>query len=137
VTASTPFYAGTIELGLQQSQIDARDDGVPGFRSRLLFVGWGGELSVARRLRLGGGGRLGIYEMRFDGDTIPELRRDESELGAALRSTVGYALGKHWRLRAAASYQVVFTHEHMEQFLLSAGVGRTFPMPSWLRDFLD
>jgi hypothetical protein len=136
-TASTPFYAGTFELGLQHVHHDPRGADVPGFRARLLFAGWGGDVALARRVRLGAGFRLGMYEMRFDGDTIPDFRRDESELGVALRSTLAYAVGARWRVHAGAAYQVVYTRTHVEQLLLTAGVSRTFPMPPWLRDFLD
>jgi hypothetical protein len=75
--------------------------------------------------------------MRFDGDTIPDFRRNESELGVAVRSTAAHALGAGWRAHASVAYQVVFTSERVEQLLLSAGVSRALPMPPWLRDFFD
>ena len=59
-------------------------------------------------------------------------------LVAPARSVVTQgAVGAGWRAHAGVAYQAVFTHRRIEQMLLSAGVSRTFPMPSWLRDFLD
>ena len=136
-TARAPFYAGTLEVGFQHMHHDARGGDVPGFRGRFFFLGWDYGVPATARARLGAGLRLGMYEMRFDGDTIPGFRRNESELALAVRPTLDYALGARWSARAAAAYQVVFTHHRVEQVLLSGGVSRRFSMPSWLRDFLD
>ena len=136
-TVAFPFYAGTVETGAQYAHYDARAGDVPGFGALLLFVGWRTETPLANRLRIGGGARLGLYDIRFDGDTIPAFRRDESELAFVLRPTVDYAIGRAWHLYAASAYQVVYTQPRIEQVLLSAGLARSLGVPSWLRDFLD
>jgi hypothetical protein len=136
-TVRMPFYAGAVELGLQQFHHDPRRWDVPGFRARFLFFGWGIGGPVTGRLRWDGGIRAGIYDMRFDGDTIPDFRRSENELGTALRAALDYLLGRRWRAGIAGAYQVVFTSDHLEQLLLSVSVARQFRTPPWLRRVLD
>lgn len=138
-TAALPFYAGDIELGLQQMHFDARAGDVPGFRARLLFLGWRDNLYASRRLSWQAGARVGIYAMRFDGDTIPSFRRNESELGLAARTGLAYGIdrGGRWRAHVTAAYQAVLVSPRLEQKILSAGLSRRFSSPSWLRGALE
>jgi hypothetical protein len=40
-------------------------------------------------------------------------------------------------MEASVAYQSILTHHRMEQVFLSAGLGRHFRTPGWLRDFLN
>lgn len=132
-----PFYLGSIEIGLQYAHPTALRDEVPGFRSFFAYAGWGGRQDLGRGLTAGAGLRAGVMAMRFDGDTIPRFRRGESELGFATRVALRWMPGRAWFTEASLSYQSVLTHPRMEQVFLSAGLGRRFTTPAWLRDFLD
>ena len=132
-----PFYLGRVETGLQYAHPSARRDVVPGFRSLLGYVGWGGGRDLGGGFTAGGGLRVGIMAMRFDSDTIPGFRRSESELGVATRVALRWMPHRTWFTEVALSYQSVLTTPRMEQVFLSAGVGRRFTTPEWLRDFLD
>lgn len=134
---SMPFHLGSIETGLQYAHPSARRDVVPGFRSLLAYVGWGGGHDLGRGFTAGAGLRVGIMAMRFDGDTIPEFRRSESELGIATRVVLRWMPRRAWFTEVGLSYQSVLTTPRMEQVFLSAGVGRRFTSPEWLREFLD
>lgn len=134
---TTPFYLGSLELGLQYAHPSALRNDVPGFRSLFVYAGWGGERALGRGFAAGGGLRVGIMAMRFDGDTLPDSRSKESELGVAGRATLRWLPAGTWYAETSVSYQAVLTHLRMEQVFLAVGVGRRFATPAWLRDFLD
>jgi hypothetical protein len=132
-----PFYLGSVEAGVQYAHPEALRGDVPGFRSLFIYAGWGGGHDLGRGLRAGGGLRVGVLAMRFDGDSLPDFRRRESELGVAARATLRWTPHGPWFTEASLTYQSILTHHHMEQVFLSAGLGRRFGTPIWLRDFLD
>jgi hypothetical protein len=134
---TTPFYLGTFELGLQYAHPSALSDDVPGFRSLFVYAGWGGGGALGGGFTAGGGARVGIMAMRFDGDSLPGDRASESELGVAGRAAVRWMPAGTWYAETSVSYQSVLTQHRMEQVFLAAGVGRRFDTPAWLRDFLD
>ena len=137
VGVALPFYLGTVEAGAQYAHPGGLRDEVPGFRSLFVFAGWGGEHDLGSPLRVGGGFRVGLMALRFDGDTLPAFRRRESELGVAARATLRWMPRGSWFVESSVTYQSILTHHPMEQVFLSAGLGRRFGTPAWLRDFLD
>lgn len=134
---ATPFYLGTLELGLQYAHPTALRNDVPGFRSYFLFAGWGGARALGKGLAAGAGFRVGLMALRFDGDTLPDYRAQESELAVAARAALRWMPAGTWYAETSASFQSVLTAHRMEQVLLGAGIGRRFATPAWLRDFLD
>jgi hypothetical protein len=134
---TTPFYLGYFELGAQYAHPTAHRGDVPGFRSLFVYAGWGGGRDLGSRLAAGGGIRVGVMAMRFDGDTLPAFRRRESELGVTGRAALRWMPARVWFVEGSVSYQSILTHPRMEQVFLAAGVGRRFATPAWLRDFLD
>jgi hypothetical protein len=137
VGLTTPFYLGSLELGLQYAHPSALRNDVPGFRSLFVYAGWGAGRALGRGFAAGGGLRVGIMAMRFDGDTLASFRAKESELGVAGRATLRWLPAGTWYAETSVSYQSVLTHLRMEQIFLAVGVGRRFATPAWLRDFLD
>lgn len=134
---TTPFYLGSFELGMQYAHPTALRNDVPDFRSLFVYAGWGGGRTLGRGFAASGGLRVGIMAMRFDGDTLPSDRANESELGTAARVALRWLPAGTWYAETSLSYQSVLTHVRMEQVFLAAGVGRRFATPAWLRDFLD
>ncbi|HEX6105555.1 MAG TPA: hypothetical protein VFZ26_08230 [Gemmatimonadales bacterium] len=132
-----PFYAGTVETGAQYARPSPRRDGVPRFRSLFLYAGWGAEQKLSGRWQAGGGVRVGVLAMRFDGDTISVPSRRESEMGLALRAALRWMPFDRWFTEAAVTYQSILTRPRTEQVFLSLGIARRFDTPTWLRDFLD
>ena len=137
VRALFPFYAGTVELGATQSSFESTIAAVPGFRARYIFVGWGAGLRPVRPLTWRAGARLGVYDLQFDDETLPDYTRSENEFAAELVSDLDMAIGRGWSIVAGGGGRVVFTEPRMRQFTISAAVRRTFISPEWLRDFLD
>jgi hypothetical protein len=135
--AALPFYFGIVEAGLQYAHPEALHGDVPGFRSIFVYAGWSGAHHLGSQLSVGGGLRLGVMAMRFDGDSLADFRRNESELGVAARTTLRWTPRGPWFTEASVTYQSILTHHRMEQVFLAAGLGRRFVTPSWLRDFLD
>jgi len=132
-----PFYLGSVETGVQYAHPSALRGDVPGFRSLFIYAGWGGGHDLGSGVLAGGGLRAGLLAMRFDGDSLAAFRRRESELGIAARATVRWMPRGAWFTEASVIYQSILTHHRMEQVFLSAGFGRRFGTPAWLRDFLD
>jgi hypothetical protein len=132
-----PFYLGSVEAGLQYAHPTALREDVAGFRSLFAYAGWGGGHNLGYGFAARAGLRVGVMAMRVDGDTISQFRRRESELGVVTRVALRWMPGRTWFTEASLSYQSVLTHPRMEQVFLSAGLGRRFATPAWLRDFLD
>ena len=137
IALATPFYLGSVELGLQYAHPSSRRGDVPGFRSLYVYAGWGGRRNLGVGLAAGGGLRVGLMGMRFDGDTLPRGRANESELGVAGRVALRWTPADPWFAETSVSYQSVLTRPRMEQVFLAAGIGRRFGTPAWLREFLD
>ena len=132
-----PFYLGNAELGVQLARPSARQAPLPDFRSLFVYVGWSGTRKLGRRLRAEAGVRAGVVGLSFDVDTIPAFRRHESEPALTARGALCWTLRDPWFTEAAVAWHSVFTEPRIEQIFLSAGVGRRFRTPTWLRDFLD
>jgi hypothetical protein len=137
VGAALPFYLGTIETGAQYAHPEARHGDVPGFRSLFLYAGWSGTHDFGGGVQAGAGLRAGAALLRFDGDTIPESRRSESEPAVAARGGLRWTPLPPWFAEVAITYQSILTSHRIEQVFLSAGLGRRFGTPRWLQDFLD
>ena len=134
---TVPFQLGQMELGIQYAHPTALRDDVPGFRTLFVYAGWGGSHALGRGFAAVGGLRTGIMAMRFDGDTLPSYRGQESELGVVARGALRWMPAGSWFAEASVSYQSILTHRRMEQVFLAAGIGRRLATPPWLRDFLD
>jgi len=133
---ASPFYAGTVELGIDQAGFESRTPGVPDFRSRFIFLGWHAGVA-SRSLRWSAGGRLGPYTMRFDDSSLPDYRRHENELGTELVSRLGWRPAAPWELAFSARYRTVLTEPRLRHVNLAFTATRDFRTPRWLRDFLD
>jgi hypothetical protein len=132
-----PFYAGSVEFGAKQSSYRSKVAGVPGFRARYVFVGWNAGVHPARRLVVRAGARLGVYDLQFDDETLPDYSRSENEVAAEVTTEADLGLGRRWSAVAGAGGRLVFTEPRMRQLTLSLALRRTFDTPEWLREFLD
>ena len=132
-----PFYLGNLELGVQLARPSARQASLPDFRSLFVYVGWSGTRELGRQLRAEAGLRAGIVGLSFDADNVPAFRQHESEPAVTARGALHWTPRDRWFTEAAVAWHSVFTEPRIEQIFLSAGVGRRFRTPTWLRDFLD
>jgi hypothetical protein len=132
-----PFYLGNAELGVQLARPSARRASLPNFRSLFIYAGWSGTRELGRRLRAEAGVRAGMVGLSFDVDTLPEFRQHESEPAVTARGALRWRPRDPWFTEAAVAWHTVFTEPRIEQIFVSAGVGRRFRTPTWLRDFLD
>ncbi len=132
-----PFYLGSVELGATQSSYRSIVAGVPGFRARYVFIGWNAGARPARRLVARAGTRIGVYDLQFDDESLPDYSRSENEVAAELMTEIDLGLARRWSADAGAGGRIVFTEPRMRQLSLSLALRRTFAAPEWLRDFLD
>jgi hypothetical protein len=132
-----PFYLGNAELGVQLARPSARQAPLPDFRSLFVYAGWSGTRELGPQLRAEAGVRAGIVGLSFDGDNIPAFRQHESEPAVTARGALRWTPRDPWFMVGAVAWHSVFTEPRIEQIFLSAGVGRRFRTPMWLRDFLD
>ncbi len=130
----TPFRFGEVELGVHYSSFQGKTPDQPDFRAVFPYLGWGYEASLAPRLNWYNGIRAGTFLMTFD---IAGANSTEQELGLGLQTRLSYRVGGAWSIDVSARYRAVFTHERVHYVFLAAGVGRAFPTPGWLREFLD
>ncbi len=130
----TPFRFGEVELGVHYASFRAKSAEQPDFRAFFPYLGWGYEAALAPRLRWHNGVRAGTFLMTFD---IGGVNRTEQELGLGLQTRLSYQVGGAWSVDVSARYRAVFTRERLHYVFLAAGLERAFPMPRWLREFLD
>jgi hypothetical protein len=134
LSVATPFYLGSVELGAHYVGFNALASEQPDFTSLYIYLGWGYELALSQRLRWYNGFRIGSFLMRFD---VPSGNKTEQELALALNTGLRYPIAGRWSMALSARYQVTYTHERMRLLYISAGLGRSFGMPGWLKEFLD
>jgi hypothetical protein len=134
---AVPFYLGNAELGVQLARPSARRSSLPNFRSLFVYAGWSGTQELGRRLRAEAGVRAGLVALSFDAENIPAFRQHESEPALTARGALRWTPLAPWFTEAAVAWHTVFTEPQIQQIFLSAGVGRRFRTPTWLRDFLD
>src|SRR5688500_12387054 len=72
VRALLPFSAGSVELGVVQSTFAASAGDIPGFRARYRFIGWGAWARPVPRIGWRTGGPLGVYDLQFDDESLPD-----------------------------------------------------------------
>ena len=106
----------------------------PDFTSLYIYLGWGYELALYRRLSWYNGFRIGSFLMRFD---VTSGNKTEQELALALNTGLRYPIAGRWSAALSTRYQVVYTHERIQLVYITAGLGRSFGMPRWLKEFLD
>lgn len=138
LAAATPFHAGVVEAGVSHHPTAARGDALPDYGTWIAFLGWGGELRVAPRVRAELGIRPAVAFFRFRrSPAFPTSGKSESELtlgaGAALRLDVGGG----WSVGVAARERRILTRERLDQHVFAAELSRTFGTPAWIRAVLE
>lgn len=129
----TPFYLGSVEVGVHYNAFAARSRDQPDFASIFPFLGWGIDSPISTRIRWTNGLRIGSFVMYFD---TGEGNQEELELALALTSRLRFRLSPGWSLEIGARYREVFTHERLRYVFLAAGLTRSMASPGWLREFL-
>ena len=134
---SAPFYAGTVEAGVDQLSFESEAVAVPGFRSRFIFIGWGLHVVRQAPIRWSAGARLGTYTMHFDDNTLPDYRRSENELGTELTTQVGWRFTPAWEAAISGRFRTVLTEPRIRHLNVAVTLTRDLRTPRWLRDFLN
>jgi len=131
--ASTPFYLGTVELGLHLTRFSGNSEVRPDFSFWYPYLGWGLGWSPRERLLWHNSAHVGIAFMRF---ADVSGNADERELGVDLSSRLTVNVAGPWAVDLGARYLVVFTHERLRYVFLLAGARYTLATPGWLKEFL-
>ncbi len=134
LSVTTPFYAGTAELGGALHRFDARTADVPRFDAVAVFAGWGVELHPVRWAGWYNGVRIGNYRMSFDDDTFAGVR-NESELLVGLHSRIDLELGG-WTVFGGVTLQQVYTFIRMRSVHVGGGLRYRMRAPGWLQEVL-
>lgn len=135
-SVATPFYLGYAEVGGAYHRYPVKQFTVPAFDALLSFAGWGLSGSVADRLRLEGGVRIGTYRMTFDEITDFPGVKNESELALMLNARLAVRPVGPVSLHVGGSYMKVYTFLRLNLWYASAGLSYRLNSPPWLKDFL-
>lgn len=128
-----PFYVGRARAAVQVIPYHSVDPDITDFLGRHVFVEWHLPLRLAPRLSLHGGGRVGVFQMRFDAGTGQQ--KHEQEVAAFAVAGASYELGP-WAIHARTAYGTVLLSDPERQVVASVGVSRSFAMPEWLQEVL-
>jgi len=139
IFAQTPFYSGSMRLGLRYLINDRQpDETVPDSRSLYLYLGWSMfEFEVWRNhiiAELGLG--VGVNQWRFDGETQQGLD-NELEAATEVYGRARYIFARRWSLNTTLRYQTTYTRNSINIVYVTLGVSRSFSMPGWLKGFLE
>jgi hypothetical protein len=138
--AQTPFYSGSMRLGLRYLRNDAQPgQDVPDSESCYIYLGWSMfEIEVWREhliAELGLG--VGMNQWRFSADPSQPGNENEMEAATEVYGRARYIFAKPWSLNTSLRYQTLYTRTSINLFYVTLGVSRSFSMPGWLKGFLE
>lgn len=130
-----PFYLGEFQLGTRVISFESRPAESVDYLSVFVYAGWGMSWAFPKNITGFAGLNIGSDQMFFEFEDRPGLKR-ESEFGIHLNSRLRVPLYERWAVVAGASYSEIFTRHRIRLVFVSAGVSRSFELPTWLREFL-
>ena len=135
--ASTPFYFGTVSLGISSLAFESLAIPQPDFKTNLYYFKWGFPIYGIKILNVEGGFLLGNLKMDFQ-EASPEgastLSESEFTLGLMLSGTV--RLSRQITLYSEFRRNTVFTRKKFYLGQITTGLAWEFGTPNWLRRFL-
>ncbi len=131
-----PFYLAEIQGGIHLYPYSGRSEYQPDFLSVFIFIGWGADIDLYRKLSWYNGIQIGSYQMSFDDSDIHESQALESELGVGFNTRFEFRWSKSWSVQTGAAYMYIYTKKPIELFMITAGLSYTFDTPIWLTEFL-
>ncbi len=131
----TPFYFGSVQVGVQAFPFYARDEGISDFQDIYVYLNWGLSWAPVYKLEwfnyIGVGSHIMVFEREVD------YERYESELGLCLGASMSYPVRQNLAVHLAGSYNLIFTHKRIKLLFLSVGISHSLATPGWLKGFLE
>ena len=132
-SVAMPFYLGQVRAGVLSLSYESTAEGLTDFRGRHVFLEWTLPVEVMPRLRLEGGGCLGVFQMHFDEGT----GQQQNEQEVAAFATVGASYEwRRWGIHARAAYGTVMLVEPEQQAFVSLGLSHSLAVPRWIQEVL-
>jgi hypothetical protein len=138
IFAQTPFYSGSMRLGLRYLTNDRQpDETVPDSRSLYVYLGWSMiEFEVWRdRLITELGLGVGVNQWRFD--ETQTGNNQELEAATEIYGRARFVFAGSWSVNTTLRYQTTYTRTTINIVYVTLGVSRAFGMPGWLKGFLE
>lgn len=137
ITASvrTPFYLGTIGLGLHVFSSSGRRPGISDFVSQYIHLAWGHSIGLPGNLGWQVGVRAGLMRMVFD--SAGAASTFEGEVAFEAGTAIRYSPIPRWAIILSGRFRKVFTHERINLSFVGVGLSRTFATPRWLKALLQ
>jgi hypothetical protein len=136
IAALAPVPRGFLEIAAHPFANAPKDDSLPRVRMLATWIGWGADLSIARRVLLRASARTGVMWMLYDA-TATSAAQDENELAFGARVTVHVPVRGAWSAQAGLRVARILTHEPIDFVFAGGGIAYTFATPGWLRRFLE
>ncbi|MEX0661434.1 MAG: hypothetical protein WEA58_08400 [Balneolaceae bacterium] len=140
--ARSPYFRGEMEVGVRYVYFFEGQFENSGFRSIFLFIGWSHPFSIADRLTVSPGFRLGNHFMWQDntreyfaepaGDPFV-FHRNESEFAYEVQLRAAYQFTERTKLQLSTSYNRTAIEIPLSLVYAEIGVSRTFHSPKWLQ----
>lgn len=132
-SVALPFYQGQVRAAVQLMPYTSTVDGLTNFLGRHAFVEWTLPVEVVPRLRVEGGGRLGVFQMRFEQGTGQQ--KEEQEVAAFVTAGASYEW-RRWAVHVRTAYGTVLLDDPEEQAFVGLGLSRTLVLPEWIQEVL-
>lgn len=137
VNITTPFYAGTIGIGVDALFFNSKSNNQPDYKSFFINLSWMQGIKIYDPAELRLGVKFGSYNMLFAENNQSEFETNESELAIAAAGTLQIRLYKKLYLNICPELLTVFTNKRMKLFNISTGLSYSFDSPLWIKRILE
>ena len=137
LSISTPFYFGTMGIGVDASKFESKFEGRPDYNTFFINLSWMQGVRLPGFSRLYAGIKAGSYNMLFDDNNLTEFESNESELAIAAIVQYDIEVYREFRIYLRPELLTVFTNKRIKLFNINAGLSYTFNSPQWIRDILE
>jgi hypothetical protein len=137
IFVALPFYAGTIQGGIDFQSCKSLDKGQPDFNTLIGYVQWGERLCIAESFTALLSGQVGLARMSFAQKNEQAVFLTEHEIAFAADLTLSKTFYHTWQLQCGTGFHSICTHHQIHYYSLSFGVGKSFTTPLWLKEFLE
>ncbi len=134
---STPFYFGTVGIGIDASIFESKLKGRPDFKTFFINLSWMKGIRLLGFSQLNAGVKVGSYNMLFDDNNLTEFESNESELAVSAIAQYDTEVVEELRIYLRPEFLTVFTNKRLKLFIITAGLSYTFNSPQWIRDILE
>lgn len=136
IMASTPFYAGYLDIGIQYLPFSGESEKYVNFSSMFISLGWGMNMPIVKNLDLFLGAKFGTSILDFDNSALSAFEKSENEFTIATFGRLLYSVNGNILFTLGADYSKIFLTHEIKLLTLNGGIGFKFSTSNWFRELV-